>query len=296
MYIEFSIGILVFLYIFFRTKKKINKYKSIHHVNGWDGVYYYFINKNFKKTGFSNFIEKKKNNLSIEISKISKNKIMYGPYSGTKFVSNYEWSKLDISSKLLGIYEEHIQNKIVKISSKKKFDYFIDLGAAEGFHIISLIKKNYFKKGLAFELNSDTREILKKNAKINNVENKIKFFGKAEPSSIIKILKNNNKKKLFFLIDIEGHEFSLFSKDFCEAFSKSTIIIEEHDFNVKNKKIILAYRKNISKYFKVFNLKDVSKKPFNFTILDKYSDDEKYLMMSEGRPKTMNWVLLKPRK
>ena len=60
MYIEFLIGILVILYIFFRTKKKINKYKSIHHINGWDGVYYYFINKNFKKTGFSNFIEKKK--------------------------------------------------------------------------------------------------------------------------------------------------------------------------------------------------------------------------------------------
>ena len=45
---------------------------------------YILLNKNFNKTGLSNFIDKKKNILGKEISKISKNKILYGPYSGTK--------------------------------------------------------------------------------------------------------------------------------------------------------------------------------------------------------------------
>ncbi len=43
-------------------------------------------------------------------------------------------------------------------------------------------------------------------------------------------------------------------------------------------------------------LKDVPKNPFGFRILDKFSDDEKYLMMSEGRPQTMRWLVLQPKK
>ena len=35
---------------------------------------------------------------------------------------------------------------------------------------------------------------------------------------------------------------------------------------------------------------------FEFSILDDFSDDEKYLMMSEGRPKTMQWIILYPKK
>ena len=49
-----------------------------------------------------------------------------------------------------------------------------------------------------------------------------------------------------------------------------------------------------SDYFVHF--RDTSKNPFNFDILDGFSDDEKYLMMSEGRPKTMNWIVLCPKK
>ena len=83
MYFEYFIFTIVILLIFLRLRKKILKYKSIYNQNGFDGVYLYFVNKNFKKTGLSNFIDKKKNILGKEISKISNNKILYGPYSGT---------------------------------------------------------------------------------------------------------------------------------------------------------------------------------------------------------------------
>ena len=55
MYIEFSIGILVFLYIFFRTKKKIyTPYK-------WLGrCILLFYKQKFQKNGFFKFYRKKK--------------------------------------------------------------------------------------------------------------------------------------------------------------------------------------------------------------------------------------------
>ena len=97
-------------------------------------------------------------------------------------------------------------------------------------------------------------------------------------------------------MDIEGKEYYLFDDCFCKRFSQSTFIIEEHPFNVPNKNKIKSFMKKIKKYHNVEVLNDVSKNPFNFKILDKFSDDEKYLMMSEGRPKSMRWLVLKPKK
>ena len=81
---------------------------------------------------------------------------------------------------------------------KKKFSYFIDLGAAEGYHIISLLKKKIFKKGIAFELNKKSREILKKNSQINNLHSKIQIYGEANFLTLSNILKDINPRNLFF--------------------------------------------------------------------------------------------------
>ena len=296
MYFEYFLAILVFILIFLRLRKKIKKYNSIYNLNGLDGVYFHFVNKNFNNTGLLNFIDKKKNNLGKEISKISKNQILYGPYSGTKLLLSHGWSNVDFSPKYLGTYEYHIQNKIINLTKKKKFDYFIDLGAAEGYHIISLLKKKFFKKGIAFEFSRKSRSILKKNALINNISKKISIYKNANFSSLTNALKDYNQKKLLFLVDIEGQEYNLFQNNFCEKFSKATFIVEEHPFNVNNKKKVKKFILNLKKYYKVEILKDVPKNPFGFRILDKFSDDEKYLMMSEGRPQTMRWLVLQPKK
>ena len=296
MYFEYFIFTIVILLIFLRFRKKILKYKLIYNQNGFDGVYLYFVNKNFTKTGLSNFIDKKKNILGKEISKISNNKILYGPYSGTKILSSYGWSNIDFCPKYLGSYEYQVQKKIIDLNKKKKFDYFIDLGAAEGYHIISLLKKKIFKQGLAFEISKKSREILKKNAQINKLNNRIRIYKDANLSSLKNVLRNFNHRRLLFLVDIEGHEYDLFEKDFCKIFSKGTFIIEEHPFNITNKRKIKNFNQNIKKYYNVEILKDTPKNPFNFSILEKYSDDEKYLMMSEGRPESMKWLILHPKK
>jgi len=296
MYFEYFILTIVILLIFLSLRKKILKYKSIYNQNGFDGVYLYFVNKNFTKTGLSNFIDKKKNILGKEISKISNNKILYGPYAGTKILSSYGWSNIDFCPKYLGSYEYQVQKKIIDLNKKKKFDYFIDLGAAEGYHIISLLKKKFFKQGLAFEISKKSREILKKNAQINKLNNRIRIYKDANLSSLKNALRNFNHRRLLFLVDIEGQEYDLFDKDFCKIFSKGTFIIEEHPFNISNKRKIKNFNQNIKKYYDVEILKDIPKNPFNFSILEKYSDDEKYLMMSEGRPESMKWLILQPKK
>ena len=63
-----KIGKELFSYYGPNIIKKFKKYKKIYKKNGFDGIYYYFLNKNIKKTGLNNFIDKKKNTLGKIIS------------------------------------------------------------------------------------------------------------------------------------------------------------------------------------------------------------------------------------
>ena len=60
MYFEYFLVILLSILIFLRLRKKIKKYNSIYNLNGLDGVYFHFVNKNFNNTGLLNFVDKKK--------------------------------------------------------------------------------------------------------------------------------------------------------------------------------------------------------------------------------------------
>ena len=292
-----SVFILIIVVLIFNyLKKKFRKYNAIFRINGFDGIYFYFKNKNLTNTGIWNFIDKKKFILGKKLSKFSKERILFGPYSGTKFIFSYGWSNVDFGSKYLGIYEKQIQKKIIFLRNKFKIKFFVDCGAAEGYHIISLLKKKFFDKAIAFEIDKKSREILSKNAIANNVKKKISIYSEANFNSLKTNIKKKNLKKTLFLLDIEGGEFELFDSSFCKYFSQSYFIVEDHSFLILNKKKINLFHRNIKKYFNVEIIKDELKNPLDYEVLNDYTEDEKYLIMSEGRPKTMQWILLSPKK
>ena len=286
--------ILIVFFTFTYFLKKLKKYVSIFNVNGLDGIYYYFKNKNFRNYGIWNFIDNKKYKLGKKLAEYSKEKILFGPYSGTKFIFRSGWSNTDFGSKYLGTYERQIQKKIIYLKKKFNLNFFIDCGAAEGFHIISLLKKKIFKTAVAFEINKKSRDLLIKNAINNNVKKKISVYSEANFASLKK-LKIKNFKKTLFLLDIEGAEFNLFDKNFCRYFSKSFFIIEDHNFIILNKKKTNSFYKTIKKFFKVEFVDDNFENPLNYKILDNLTEDEKYLILSEGRPLRMQWIILLPK-
>ena len=286
--------LLILFFTFTYSLKKLKKYVSIFNVNGLDGIYYYFKNKNFRNYGIWNFIDNKKYKLGKKLAEYSKEKILFGPYSGTKFIFGSGWSNTDFGSKYLGTYEMQIQKKIIYLKKKFNLNFFVDCGAAEGFHIISLLKKKIFKTAVAFEINKKSRDLLIKNAINNNVKKKISVYSEANFASLKK-LKIKNFKKTLFLLDIEGAEFNLFDKNFCRYFSKSFFIIEDHNFIILNKKKTNSFYKTIKKFFKVEFVDDNFENPLNYKILDNLTEDEKYLILSEGRPLRMQWIILLPK-
>jgi hypothetical protein len=141
---------------------------SVYVLDGIIGVINLFFKKikiNFK---IRNQIDRRKEFFFNKLSSITKNKVIDGPYKGT-IIS----PKKNGVAHILGLYEQQIQEKIVNLQKKYQFKNIINFGAAEGFHIVSLVKKKYFKKGLAFELNDQIRETLIKNIRLNKIKKKI---------------------------------------------------------------------------------------------------------------------------
>ena len=73
------------------------------------------------------------------------------------------------------------------------------------------------------------------------------------------------------------------------------MIIEFHHFysdDINRKKLL----SNIQKFFDIKWIKTQSRNFSQYKILNRFNDDEKWLMMSESRPQTMQWLICEPKK
>ena len=244
---------------------------------------------------FNIFKSYKKREIIKKISKIASNKVMMGIYKSMVLDTDSKFSG-DLPSKLLGLYEEPVQKKILEIAQKKKLKYLINFGAADGYHVIGLIKKKIFKKALAFEIDKKVRKRLKNNIIKNKVSSRINILGKASFTEIYKILKIKNLKDCLYLVDIEGDEFALFNKDNLRYFKNSFLIIENHEnLNKSKKKLINSFFKILEKNFFILRIQQNEKNPFKIKYLNEFDEDLKWLIMSECRPTNQDWIFCVPK-
>ena len=119
------------------------------------------------------------------------------------------WGKGDIGSKIYGIYENKIQQKLKDISKP----ILIDIGAADGFFAIGCLKSKICEFCYAFEETKKSRENLHLTAKINNVKNKLSIMGEVTKDNFLSLLPLEiDFSKTTILCDIEGGEFDFFTK------------------------------------------------------------------------------------
>lgn len=276
----------------------MNYFKRIYIKYEKDGIWR-IISLLLKKikiqTKYSSLIDKKKYLLAKDIIKLTKCVVCNGYYKSLKLKTGEKKNRVDISSKLLGFYEQQVQEKIIELQNKYKIKYLINFGAEEGFHALGLVKNNYFRKALCFEIDKLTRSKLIDNIKINKINKKILVFSQANFKDIVNNLNSTQLKSSLFLVDIEGEEFNLFNKKNLIYYKNSFLIIENHQNFFKNKKFKNDFFKIINKNFKVKILNDGARNPNIIERLETLNDDEKWLLMSENRPFRMNWIVLTPK-
>ena len=220
--------------------------------------------------------------------------IQYGLFTGMKFSKKLWWGKSDLTSMYFGFYEQQILN-ILSNYKNSKYKYFIDIGAANGYYAVGVLFSKIFTFSYAFEISKTGQSVIENLAKLNNVNDSIQIFGECNSISLFNLNKNILNQS-FILIDIEGAEFDLLNESMLCFLCNSVILIELHEFFFDNGLNKVSNLINIAnKYFIINKIISSERNPNIYKELENINDDDKWLLCSERRKKSMTWLLLEPK-
>ena len=226
--------------------------------------------------------------LAVELD----NEIHNGIFKGMK-LSSLRWGGHDKAPMMLGLYESEVSREIEKAAIHATT--FIDVGAADGYFAVGAVFSGLYTNSICFEISSEGRDSIQLNAERNGVASRVSILAEANEETLLKTAKSVNTKDLFILCDIEGGEFDLFTLRVLQALKHSTILIEIHDFSETDRKRYLSLKLMAETVFNLSELTQESRNPNILMSTRVLHDDDKWLMMSEGRPKAMTWLRLSPR-
>lgn len=150
--------------------------------------------------------------------------ISKGPFSGMKYVCGAVGSMY--IPKLLGSYEEELQDLIKEILAKKVYSTIIDVGCAEGYYAIGFAIRYSNAFVYAFDVDEKARNLCSEMASLNNVADRVFIAGECNYSNLTKLL----NEKTLIIADCEGAEFNLLDPVQVPALLLTDLLIELHDF------------------------------------------------------------------
>ncbi len=148
-----------------------------------------------------------------------------GPFKSMEYIGTSSGSAY--YPKLTGTYECELHPTLQEIIDKK-YEYLIDVGAAEGYYAVGfafLNKKNAKFKVLAFDIDDVARKNLLNLAKLNHVEHLIEI----EKEFNLECLNRFTTEKVLIICDIEGAEKDLLDPVINRKLLNCDVLVEIHD-------------------------------------------------------------------
>ncbi|MDC0569931.1 hypothetical protein OAO64_01250, partial [Gammaproteobacteria bacterium] len=165
----------------------------------------------------------------------------------------------------------------------------------DGYYLIGLCLSGRMDKAYGFEIVADSRDAISKNAKINGQNHKIVTREIADLASLKNLSSSVEMSDVVVLVDIEGSEFDLLSKDVLHLLKECVIVIEVHNWIDNFEDKYRCFLNNAMKHFKIEVLRQTTIDFEKLDLLPEFPDDNRYLLMSEGRPCLMRYLTLSPK-
>lgn len=229
--------------------------------------------------------------ISLETYDLCNGAVSQGLFKGLRLNRDTWWGRCDLGAQCLGIYEKEILDLI---STRKPFDIFLDIGAADGYYAVGMLRSQKAKTSVCFEISEEGQKAIKKNWVTNERPGNLEVYGEANEKSILSIANKLSTGSLV-LIDIEGFEFALLSRKVISLLQKCTIVIEIHSWVDSFQEKYSALLRDLDKYFDIGIIKPSPRNTENIEILRGYPDDNRLLVASERRPCVMRFLYLTPK-
>ena len=219
--------------------------------------------------------------------------IQRGPFEGLKLTGHANISRGPLALKLFGLYEGVVIEEIIK---RQPFEDFVNIGAADGYFSLGLLKAGFAKRAICFEMSQEGRMSIIENAELNELSEYILVLGAADSKLGQRLSEANyNPANSLVICDIEGAEFSILTEQTFEYFMGATIIVELHDKILHNN---TEARDRLIEYLPDgYSFSVLKSKPVDWsgiTAIENLSDNDRALAMSEGRKLIGEWLIASP--
>lgn len=216
--------------------------------------------------------------------------VQYSNFKGMKYIDTTNYGA--IYHKLLGSYEEPIQNWISEIKNKN-YDIIIDIGCSEGYYAVGFAYKGFANKIIAYDIDNSAIDMAKKLASINKLKSELIIINSECTFSDIENIVKEHKKVLIFC-DIEGGEINLLDNNKCQALNQADIILESHDlFFNENRYVTETIKKRFLNTHKIEIIQDYKRNESKYPIIKNLTIEQKYKILYENRgADNMIWMRL----
>ncbi|MCZ8277271.1 MAG: hypothetical protein O9313_02925 [Acetobacteraceae bacterium] len=238
-------------------------------------------------------IRQRQERISLEVFDMLHGTVRYGPFTGLKLDREAWWGCLDLGSQCLGLYELEILSFLAQVKFGQ-FATFIDIGAADGYYAIGMLKTQKIRKAICFEQSELGRETIAKNWRRNDSKGILEIFAEANPETICALPRADLSGALV-MVDIEGAEFDVLVEKTLSVLKSCTIVIEIHNWIDDFSTRYSAFLQEASKYFEIEIFKPIERPTSSIKELADFTDDNRLLLVSERRPCLMRFIKLVPR-
>jgi hypothetical protein len=242
---------------------------------------------NVRRTRKVNELNMKKKNAEelVIIKNIFEEKyvVQNGPFKGMKYIKRSSGSAL--LPKILGSYEEPIQDWIKEVISIKKYSNILDIGCAEGYYACGFAMNMPNTQITAYDIDIEARNNSAELKQLNSLKNiEIK-----EECTHDELNKKSTPGTLIFC-DIEGYEDELLNPKKVPNLQFVDLLVEAHDCFVPN-----VTEKLIARFYHTHTMRIVIDYPFRvkkYNTPIKASSKQFDCIVDENRSSFMKFIFM----
>ena len=235
---------------------------------------------------FSTVSRARRAELNEHLLTIYHGRVQSGPFAGMEIPIGTAWADGYRAPKLLGCYEADLHQPVREILKRKPAPV-VNVGCAEGYYAVGLARLLPDATIFGFDINAQSAATCRQAAELNGVSKRIVLDGLCTASMLAELLTHGERPLVF--MDIEGGERELLDPARVPLLRSSDIIVEIHDFVDRSISATLLERFSTSHAVEL--IVESARNPNQFTQLQTWSELDRWLVVDEGRPVTMKWLV-----
>ncbi len=214
-------------------------------------------------------------------------RVLSGPFKGMRYIFRNVGSALH--PKILGVYEKELSASIERLLDLP-CDRLVNIGSAEGYYAIGFARRHACPDIVCVDRKPEAHRYAQSLAKLNGVESRLRYLTSIEVQDFEALLEDAAHPLL--IVDCEGYEFQLLDPVRAPVLNRCRMLVEMHPYNGLGDLDEFLSRFESSHHVEVIRAEPRIGRDSPAGV--KLSDRQAAILMNEGRPPGMTWLMMTP--